>query len=120
MSARDDVFLQARRTPLARAAVAELASRVGVASLREHAPRALASAGLHVATVIAFAIASAKESLDPTFTAQANTSEGPYAIQLGANRMYVGGNFTEVASTPVASGGASIKQAGIAVYPPLQ
>jgi ribosomal protein L24E len=60
-----------------------------------------------------------KAILDPTFTAQANTSEGPYAIQLGANRMYVGGNFTEVASTPVGSGGQSIKQAGFAAYPPL-
>jgi hypothetical protein len=33
--------------------------------------------------------------------------------------MYVGGNFTEVASTPVANGGQSIKQPGFAVYPPL-
>jgi hypothetical protein len=61
-----------------------------------------------------------KAVLDPSFTAQANTSEGPYAIVLGANRMYVGGNFTEVASTPVASGGLSVKQAGFAAYPPLQ
>ena len=60
-----------------------------------------------------------KAILDPTFTAQANTSEGPYTIHLGANRMYVGGNFTEVASTPVGSGGAAVKQAGFAAYPPL-
>jgi len=60
-----------------------------------------------------------KAILDPSFTAQANTSEGPYTIHLGANRMYVGGNFTEVASTPVASGGQAIKQAGFAAYPPL-
>ena len=41
-----------------------------------------------------------KAILDPSFTAQANTSEGPYAVHLGANRMYVGGNFTEVANVP--------------------
>ena len=46
-----------------------------------------------------------KAVIDTTYTAQANTSEGPYAVHLGANRMYVGGNFNEVASTPVASGG---------------
>jgi hypothetical protein len=61
-----------------------------------------------------------KAILDPSFTAQANTSEGPYAIHLGANRMYVGGNFTEVASTPVGTGGQSVKQPGFAAYPPLQ
>ena len=61
-----------------------------------------------------------KAILDPSFTAQANTSEGPYAIHLGAHRMYVGGNFTEVASTPVGNGGQSVKQAGFAAYPPLQ
>ena len=61
-----------------------------------------------------------KAVLDPSFTAQANTSEGPYTIHLGANRMYVGGNFTEVASTPVANGGLPVKQAGFAAYPPLQ
>jgi hypothetical protein len=60
-----------------------------------------------------------KAILDPTFTAQANTSEGPYAVHLGANRMYVGGNFSEVASTPVANGGQSVKQPGFAAYPPL-
>ncbi|MGH9010520.1 MAG: hypothetical protein ACRDYF_11850, partial [Acidimicrobiia bacterium] len=60
-----------------------------------------------------------KAILDPSFTAQANTSEGPYTIHLGANRMYVGGNFTEVASTPVATGGQSVKQPGFAAYPPL-
>jgi hypothetical protein len=63
-----------------------------------------------------------KAVLDPTFTAQANTSEGPYAIQLGANRMYVGGNFTEVANAPVktCNGCVIAKQAGFAAYPPLQ
>jgi ribosomal protein L24E len=60
-----------------------------------------------------------KAILDPSFTAQANTSEGPYTVLLGANRMYVGGNFTEVASTPVGNGGQSIKQPGFAAYPPL-
>ena len=55
---------------------------------------------------------------DPSFTAQANTSEGPYTVHIGANRMYVGGNFTEVASTPVGKGGQPIKQPGFAVYPP--
>jgi hypothetical protein len=61
-----------------------------------------------------------KAVLDPSFTAQANTSEGPYAIHLGANRMYVGGNFTEVANQPVANCLCGVKQAGFAAYPPLQ
>ena len=61
-----------------------------------------------------------KAVFDPGFTAQANTSEGPYAVLIGANRMYVGGNFTEVASTPVGTGGQPIKQPGFAVYPGLQ
>ena len=41
-------------------------------------------------------------------------------MHIGANRMYVGGNFTEVASTPVGKGGQPIKQPGFAVYPPRQ
>ena len=49
----------------------------------------------------------ARPSSIPSFTAQANTSEGPYNVHLGANRMYVGGNFTEVANAPVASGGCA-------------
>ncbi|HEV8624151.1 MAG TPA: hypothetical protein VG034_06820 [Acidimicrobiia bacterium] len=57
--------------------------------------------------------------LDPSFTAQADTSEGPYVVALGANRMYVGGNFTDVASTPVSTGGLRVRQPGFAAYPPL-
>jgi hypothetical protein len=56
--------------------------------------------------------------IDGTFTAQADTNEGPYIAALGANRMYVGGNFTDVASTPVAMGGARVRQPGFAAYPP--
>jgi ribosomal protein L24E len=59
-------------------------------------------------------------TIDTTFTAQANTSEGPYRMLLGANRMYVGGNFTEVAPMPVGSCGCGVKQPGFAVLPPLQ
>jgi hypothetical protein len=57
--------------------------------------------------------------LDESYTAQANTSEGPYTVHVGANRMYVGGNFTEVANAPVANGTPSPKQPGFAAYPPL-
>jgi hypothetical protein len=60
-----------------------------------------------------------KSVIDTSFTAQADTSEGPYVIVLGADRMYVGGNFSKVASTPVAGGGMRIKQPGFAVYPPV-
>ena len=59
-----------------------------------------------------------KSLIDTSFTAQADTSEGPYVVVLGANRMYVGGNFSKVASTPVATGGQRVKQPGLAVYPP--
>ena len=89
VSDRDDVFTQARKTPLTRAAVTELAARIGGARLREHAPAALATAGLHVATVIAFALASAKEPLDPAFAAgllaeiDADEHVGPLARAAG-------------------------------------
>jgi len=33
--------------------------------------------------------------------------------------MYTGGNFTNVASTPVATGGQRVKQPGFAIYPAL-
>ncbi|MEW6473822.1 MAG: hypothetical protein AB1679_16340 [Actinomycetota bacterium] len=59
-----------------------------------------------------------KSIIDTSFTAQADTSEGPYVVVLGANRMYVGGNFSKVASTPVATGGKRVKQPGFAAYPP--
>ena len=59
-----------------------------------------------------------KARVDPSYTAQADTSEGPYAVVVGARRMYVGGNFSKVAETPVSTGGMRIKQPGFAVYPP--
>jgi hypothetical protein len=56
--------------------------------------------------------------VDPTFTAQADTAEGPYVAFIGTNRLYVGGNFYNVASTPVSNGGQRVKQPGLAIYPP--
>jgi hypothetical protein len=88
-SERDDVFTQARRTPLSRPAVTELAKSVGEARLKEHAPAALDSAGLHVATVIAFALVAAGAHLDPMFTAKllaeidADEHVGPLARAAG-------------------------------------
>ena len=68
-----------------------------------------------------------KAILDPDFKAQADTSEGPYYVHLGASRMYVGGNFTDIANFPT---GRSCPyqdtlrckagpQPGFAVYPSL-
>ena len=54
---------------------------------------------------------------DPSFTAQADTAEGPDAVLIGAHQMYVGGNFSQVASTPVATGGQRVNQPGFAMYP---
>jgi hypothetical protein len=34
-------------------------------------------------------------NVDPSFTAQANTPQGPYVALIGANHLYVGGDFTE-------------------------
>jgi hypothetical protein len=52
-------------------------------------------------------------NLDPAFTAQANTNEGPDVAVVGASHLYVGGDFTKVASAP----GASYRsQPGLAVY----
>jgi hypothetical protein len=58
-----------------------------------------------------------KSRIDTDFTAQADTSEGPYAVVIGAKQMYVGGNFTRIASTPVSTGGSRVKQPGFAIYP---
>ncbi|HVW32230.1 MAG TPA: hypothetical protein VHL53_06810 [Acidimicrobiia bacterium] len=60
-----------------------------------------------------------KAILDPTFTAQADTAEGPNVIVVGADQLYVGGNFAKVAEVPVASGGMRTKQPGFAIYPAL-
>jgi hypothetical protein len=52
------------------------------------------------------------------FTAQANTPKGPEFAYLGAQDLYVGGDFTGVASAPNPSGGVAVyhKQPGLAVY----
>jgi hypothetical protein len=52
-------------------------------------------------------------NLDPSFTAQANTNEGPDVAVIGASHLYVGGNFTKVAGTP---GGTYRSQPGLAVF----
>jgi hypothetical protein len=62
---------------------------------------------------------SGKARIDADFTAQADTSEGPYAVVIGANQMYVGGNFSNVASTPVSTGGMREKQPCFASIPLL-
>jgi hypothetical protein len=52
------------------------------------------------------------------FTAQANTPKGPEFAYLGAQDLYVGGDFTGVASAPNPSGGVAVyhKQPGLAIY----
>ncbi len=60
-----------------------------------------------------------KSRIDTDFTAQADTAEGPYVVLAGANQMYVGGNFSRISSTPVASGGLRTKQPGFAIYPAI-
>jgi len=52
-------------------------------------------------------------NVDPSFTAQADTPEGPDVALAGASHLYVGGNFTKVADTP---GGPYRPQPGLAVY----
>ena len=51
--------------------------------------------------------------VDPAFTAQADTPEGPDVAVIGAGHLYVGGNFTKVGDTP---GGPFRPQPGLAVY----
>ena len=60
-----------------------------------------------------------KSRIDTDFTAQADTSEGPYAVMIGANQMYVAGNFAKISSTPVSTGGVRVKQPGFAIYPAI-
>jgi hypothetical protein len=51
---------------------------------------------------------------DPSFTAQANTNEGPEVAFAGVHYLYVGGNFREVSDTPQAN---YRNQPGLAIYP---
>jgi hypothetical protein len=60
-----------------------------------------------------------KSLIDTGFTAQADTSEGPYAVLVGANQLYVAGNFAKISSTPVSTGGVRVKQPGFAIYPAI-
>jgi hypothetical protein len=53
-------------------------------------------------------------NVDPSFTAQANTNEGPEVAYAGVHYLYVGGNFREVSDTPGANYRA---QPGLAIYP---
>jgi len=57
--------------------------------------------------------------LQGNFTAQANTPKGPEFAYLGAQDLYVGGDFTGVASAPNPNGGVAVyhKQPGLAIYP---
>src|SRR5581483_8168869 len=54
--------------------------------------------------------------VDPTFTAQADTNEGPSVAVIGARNLYVGGNFLKVSDTPGANYRA---QPGLAIYPAI-
>jgi hypothetical protein len=53
-------------------------------------------------------------NVDPSFTAQANTNEGPSVAYAGLRHLYVGGNFREVSDTPQAN---YRNQPGLAIYP---
>jgi hypothetical protein len=63
-----DVVALARRTPLTRPAVADLAKKVGAPLAREAAPVALESAGAPAAMVLAFVAAAGGEALEPALT----------------------------------------------------
>jgi hypothetical protein len=53
-------------------------------------------------------------NVDPSFTAQADTNEGPDEAYAGVRYLYVGGNFRKVSDTPGANYRA---QPGLAIYP---
>ena len=53
-------------------------------------------------------------TVDPSFTAQADTNEGPAVALAGVRYLYVGGNFRKVSDTPGANYRA---QPGLAIYP---
>ena len=53
-------------------------------------------------------------AVDPSFTAQADTNEGPDVAYAGATHLYVGGNFRKVSDTPQAN---YRDQPGLAIYP---
>ena len=53
-------------------------------------------------------------AVDPSFTAQADTNEGPDVAYAGIRHLYVGGNFEKVSDTPQAN---YRHQPGLAIYP---
>jgi len=53
-------------------------------------------------------------AVDPSFTAQADTNEGPDVAYAGVRYLYVGGNFRKVSDTPQAN---YRDQPGLAIYP---
>ena len=56
---------------------------------------------------------------DPTFTAQADTAEGPSHMLAGPNFLYVGGNFKNTLDKYAADGGKPTFHPGFAMYPAL-
>ena len=52
--------------------------------------------------------------VDASFTAQADTNEGPDVVYAGSQNLFVGGNFNRVADSPA---GAYRAQPGLAIYP---
>jgi hypothetical protein len=62
-------------------------------------------------------------NVDPSFTAQADTNEGPGFAYIGADNLYIGGNFTDVANRPLALNesypGPYRNQPGLSVYPAI-
>jgi hypothetical protein len=56
---------------------------------------------------------------DPTFTAQADTSEGPSHMLAGPHALYVGGNFRNTLDKHKNDGGTPIFHPGFAMFPAL-
>jgi hypothetical protein len=76
-------------------------------------------ASFYAAGEIVNAKNTGKSRIDTEFTAQADTSEGPYAVLVGADNMYVGGNFFRISARPTDVPGDRVKQPGLAVFPAL-
>jgi hypothetical protein len=53
---------------------------------------------------------------DLSFTAQANTPQGPYATIIGKDHWYVGGDFTDI---DIRAGGQEYKQPGFVQFPAI-
>jgi len=80
----------------------------------KHIPTHCVKTGSHHRHLVAFNLAG---KADPTWTAQADTPEGPTFLLAGPRALYVGGDFTTTLDKSKLDGGKGIPHPGFAMFP---